>query len=93
MKLNETDVPLNPVISVTNELKSDIMFILTKQLKKATTVISTKDIRTLKRQRRRHSITATSSISLNTMEMFDTEIEQDHEAEAQAENLLKIWKS
>ena len=72
MKLNETDVPLNPVISVTKELKADVMAILKKRLKKLTTAISPKDTRTLKRQRRRHSKPATSTISPETMEKFDT---------------------
>ena len=50
MKLNGTNVPLNPVVSLLKHLKADIFANLTKQLKKPPTVISPEDMGTLKRK-------------------------------------------
>ena len=72
MKLNGTNVPLNPVISVPKHLKADVVANLTKQLKKPPIVISPEDMGTLKRQYRRNSMPATSNMSLNTIERFET---------------------
>ena len=54
MKLNGTNVPLNPVVSVPQQLKADVGANLTKQLKKPSTVISPEDMGTLKRKYRRN---------------------------------------
>ena len=86
MKLNETNVPLNPVVSELH-LKAGVVANLTKQLKKPT-VISPEDMGTLKRKHRRNSMPATSTISLNTIERFDTEEKLDNTASAQEESTL-----
>ena len=62
MKLNGTNVPLNPVVSVPKHLKADVVTTLAKQLKQPPTVISPEELGTLKRQRR-NSMPATSTIS------------------------------
>ena len=58
------------------QLKAEIQADLTKQLKKPPTVTTTEDMGTLKHQHRRQSMTATLTMSLKTMEQFDTEVEQ-----------------
>ena len=67
MKLNGTNVPLKPVVSVPKHLKA-VVANLTKQLKKPPTVISPEDMGTTKRQHRRNSMPATSTMSLSRIE-------------------------
>ena len=50
LKLNGTNVPLNPVVSVRKHLKADIVVNFTKKLNKPPRVISPEDMGTLKRQ-------------------------------------------
>ena len=52
------------------------------------TVISPEDMGSLKREHRGHSMPATSTMSLSTIEKFDTEDQQDHEVQPQAESML-----
>ena len=87
MKLNGTNVPLNPVVSVPKHLKADVVTTLAKQLKQSPTVISPEELGTLKRQRR-NSMPATSTISLNTMDRFNTDDELDHQAQSREESML-----
>ena len=68
MKLNETNVPLNPVVSVSKHLKAEVVANVTKQLRKPPTVISPEDMGTLKRKHRRNSMPTTSTMSLNTIQ-------------------------
>ena len=67
MKLNETNVPLNPVVSVPKHLKADVVSNLAKQLRTPPTFISPEDMGTLKRHHRQNSMPATSTMSLNTL--------------------------
>ena len=87
MKLNGTNVPLNPVVSVPKHLKADVVTTLAKQLKQPPTVISPGELGTLKRQRR-NSMPATSTISLNTIDRFNTDDELDHQAQSREESML-----
>ena len=90
MKLNGTNVPLNPVVSVPKHPKADVVTTLAKQLKQLKqppTVISPEELGTLKRQRR-NSMPATSTISLNTMDRFNTDDELDHQAQSREESML-----
>ena len=87
MKLNGTNVPLNAVVSVPKHLKADVVTTLAKQLKQPPTVISPEELGTLKRQRR-NSMPATSTISLNTMDRFNTDDELDHQAQPREESML-----
>ena len=87
MKLNGTNVPLNPIVSVPKHLKADVVTTLAKQLKQPPTVISPEELGTLKRQRR-NSMPATSTISLNTMDRFNTDDELDHQAQSREESML-----
>ena len=87
MKLNGTNVPLNPVVSVPKHLKADVVTTLAKQLKQPPTVISPEELGTLKRQRR-NSMPTTSTISLNTMDRFNTDDELDHQAKPREESML-----
>ena len=80
MKLNGTNVPLNPVVSVPKHLKADVVSNLAKQLKTPPTVISPEEMGTLKRQHRRNSMPATSTMSLNTLDRLNTDDELDNKA-------------
>ena len=93
MKLNGKNVPLHPIVSVPKYLKADVVANIRKQLKKSPTVISLEDMGTVKRQHRRHSMPATSVLTLNTMERFDKENEQDTVAQAQEESMLLVLES
>ena len=73
MQLNSKNVPLNPVVSVPKHLKAGVLANRTKQLKKPPTVISPEDMGTLKRQHRRNSMPATSTMSLSTIKRLDIE--------------------
>ena len=88
MKLNGTNVPFNPVVSVPKHLKADVVANLTKHLKKPPTVRSPEDMGTLKRHHRRNSMPATSTMSLNPIERFDTEDELDNSALTREESVL-----
>ena len=88
MKLNGTNVPLNPVVSVPKHLKADVVSNLAKQLKTPPTVISPEEMGTLKRQHRRNSMPATSTLSLNTLDRFNTDDEQDIQASPREESML-----
>ena len=66
LKLNGTNILLNPVVSVSKHLKAEVVTNLAKQLKQPPTVISPEELGTLKRQRR-NSMPATSTMSLNTL--------------------------
>ena len=87
MKLNGTNVPLNPVVFVPKHLKADVVTTLAKQLKQPPTVISPEELGTLKRQRR-NSMPATSTFSLNTLDRFNTEDELDNQAQPREESIL-----
>ena len=87
MKLNGTNVTLNPVVSVPKHLKADVVTNLAKQLKQQPTVISPKELGTLKRQRR-NSMPATSTLSLSTLDRFNTEDELDNQAQPRDESML-----
>ena len=87
MKLNGTNVPLNPVVSVPKHLKADVVTTLAKQLKQPPTVISPEELGTLKR-RRRNSMPTTSALSLNTLERFNTEDELENTAQTPEESML-----
>ena len=88
MKLNGTNLPLNPVVSVPKYLKADVVSNLAKQLKTPPTVISPEDMATLKRNHRRNSMPATSTMSLNTMNRFNTEDELDNQASSREEGII-----
>ena len=88
MKLNGTNVPLNPVVSVPKHLKADVVSNLAKQLKTPPTVISPEDMGILKRHHRRNSMPATFTMSLNTMDRFNTEDELDNPASPREESML-----
>ena len=88
MKLNGTNVPLNPVVSIPKHLKADVVSNLAKQLKIPPTVISPKEMGTLKRQHRRNSMPATSTLSLNTLDRFNTDDEQDIQPSPREESML-----
>ena len=88
MKLNGTNVPLYPVVSALKLLKADVVSNLAKQLKTPPTVISPADMGTLKRHHRRKSMPATSTMSLNTMDRFNTEDELDNQASPREESIL-----
>ena len=79
MKLNGTNVPLNPVVSVPKHLKADVVANLTKQLKTPPRVISPEDMGTFKHHRR-NSMPATSTMSLKALDRFDTGLELDNPA-------------
>ena len=91
MKLNGTNVPLNPVVSVPKHLKADVVTNLAKQLKQPPTVISPEELGTLKRQRQ-NSMPATSTLSLNALDRhrmhFNTEDELDNQAQPRDESML-----
>ena len=87
MKLNGTNVPLNPVVSVPKHLKADVDTTLAKQLKQPPTVISPEELGTLKRQRR-NSMPATSTLSMNTLDRFNTDDELDNQAQSREESML-----
>ena len=87
MKLNGTNVPLNPVVSVPKHLKADVITTLAQQLKQPPTVISPEEFGTLKKQRR-HSLPANSAISLNTLDRFNTDDELDNQAQLREESML-----
>ena len=93
MKLGGTNAPISPIISVPKHLKADVVANLTKQLRKPPTVISPEDMGTLKRQHRRNSMPATSTMALATIERFDTEDEKDHGASALEESILYVLES
>ena len=86
-KLNGTHVPLNPVVSVPKHLKAEVVTTLAKQLKQPQTVISPEELGTLKRQRR-NSMPATSTLSLNTLDRFNTEDELQNQAQPREESIL-----
>ena len=88
MKLNGTNVPLNPVVSVPKHLKADVVANLTKQLKKPPTVISPEDMGTLKRQHRPNSLLATPTMSLNTLDNFNTDDDLDTQVSPREESML-----
>ena len=67
--------------------ESNVVANLTK-LTKPPTVISPEDMGTLKRKHRRKLIPATSTMSLNTIERFDTEDELDNKASPREESIL-----
>ena len=87
MKLNGTNVPLNPVVSVPKHLKADVVSNLAKQLKQPPTVISPEELGALKRQRR-NSMPANSTFSYNTLDLFNTEDEPDNQAQPRDESIL-----
>ena len=87
MKLNGTNVPLNPVVSVPKHLKAELVTNLAKQLKQPPTVISPDELGTLKRQRR-NSMPAASTMSLNTMDWYNTDDELDNQAQSREESML-----
>ena len=87
MKLNGTNVPLNPVVSVPKHLKADVVTNLAKQLKQPPTVVSPEELGTLKRQRR-NPMPATSTVSLNRLDRFNTEEELDNQAQPRDESML-----
>ena len=93
MRLNGKNVPLKPVVSVPRHLNAEAVANRKKQLKTPPTVIAPEDMGTLRRQHRRHSMPATSTMSLNAIEQFDTEDEQDHETQSQAESVLWVLES
>ena len=93
MKLNGTNVPLNPVISLPKHLKADVVSNLAKQLKTPSTVISPEDMGTLKRQHRRNSMPATSTMSPNTLDRFNTDDELDNQAQPREENIVSSLES
>ena len=88
MKLNGTNVPLNPVVSVPKHLKADVVSNLAKQLKTPPTVISPEEMGSLKRQHRRNSMPATSTMSLNTLDRFNTDDELDNKAQPREEKII-----
>ena len=88
MKLNGTNVPLNPVVLVPKHLKADVVTNLAKQLKQPPTVISPEELGNLKRQHRRNSMPATSTLSLNTLDRFNTDDELDNKAQPREESML-----
>ena len=87
MKLNGTNVPLNPVVSVPKHLKEEVVNNLAKQLKQPPTVISPEELGTIKRQRR-NSMPATSTLSFNTLDRFNTDDEPDNQAQPRDESIL-----
>ena len=91
MELNETNVPLNPVVSV--PMKADVASNLTKQLKKPPTVISPEHMETLKRKHLQNSMPTTSTMSLNTIERFDTANEMNNTASPREESILRVLES
>ena len=88
MKLNGTNIPLNPVFFVPKHLKADVVSKLAKQLRTPPTLISPEDMGTLKRHHRRNSMPATSTMSLNIMDQFNTEDELDNPASPREESML-----
>ena len=91
MKLNGTNVLLNPVVSVPKHLKANVVTNLAKQLKQPPTVISPEELGTLKRQRR-NSMPATSAMSLNTTDRFNTEDELDNQAQPERRVYFELLK-
>ena len=87
MKLNGTNLPLNPVVSVPKHLKADVVTALAKHLKQPPTVISPEELGTLKRQRG-NSMPATSTLSMNTLDRFNTDDELDNQAQPREESML-----
>ena len=92
IKLNRTNVSFNPVVSVPKHLKGDVLAHLTKQLKKPPTVISPKDIGTLKPHHRRNSMPATSKSLLNKNERLVTEDKLDNNALTREESVFYFLK-
>ena len=87
MKLNGTNVPLNPVVLVPKHLKAEVVTNIAKQLKQPPTVISPEELGTLQRQRR-NSVPATSTMSINTMDRFNTDDELENQAQPREESIL-----
>ena len=92
MKLNETNEPLKPVVSVPQHLKADVVANLTNQLKKLPTIISPEDMGTLKQLHRRNSMPATSTMSLKKIARLDTEDESDNNASTRKKVFFKFLK-
>ena len=88
MKLNGTNVTLNPLVSVPKHLKADVVSNLAKQLRTPPTVISPEDMGTLKRHHRRNSMPAYSTMSINTLDRFNTDVQLDNQAQPREESTL-----
>ena len=87
MKLNGTNVPLSPVVSMPEHLKADVVANLTKQLKTPPSVISPEDMG-LKRHHIRNSMPAASTMSLSIFERFNKDDELDNTASPREESIL-----
>ena len=88
MTLNGTNVRFNPVVSVPKHLKAEVVSNLAKQLKKPPTIISPEEMGTIKRHQRRNPMPATPTLSLNTLDRFNTDDEQDIQALPREESIL-----
>ena len=70
MKLNGSNVPVNPVFSARKHLKADVVASVAKQLKRPSTIFSLEDVGTLKRQQQKELTCSHLNIVTERDEMF-----------------------